>query len=323
MSAYTSRTLVAIFASLFAGSPAAALADSDIRLVDCAGGASIQDAHGKKNPDRALVLVIQGACTQNVDISGDDVELRGEAGASITGAVRILGARRAVVADLKITNPAGDGIFVTDGASATIRGNEINDSSGYGIFVRNASFAIVNDNQMLRNGAVNNTNIDASGIGVSLGSTVRARGNQIAENANTGVEVFDNSVYRSEDDTIAMRNAGPIGRSAVDTFRAGFVDLRNVTVHGHIFVNQQSQLQARNAGAGQSRLEGAISVSQLSLIARRRNSASGRAQFLRRLQCLPVRHQRDAERAVPGPGIRAAPAAASSARAAGLSNRPG
>lgn len=265
MGAHRSKSLLFVVGSLLACAPAIAVADSDIRVVDCAGGASIQEALGKGNPSRPLVLAIRGACEQNVDITRDDVELRGEAGASITGAVRILGARRAVLADLKITNPAGDGIFITDGASATIRGNEINDSSGYGIFVRNASFAIVNDNYLLRNGVVNNSNIDASGIGVSLGSTVRARGNQIAENANTGIEIFDNSVYRGEGDSIAMRASAP-GRSALDTFRNGFVDLRGVSVSGNVLVNQQSQLQARNLEGLTGTITGNIAVGQLSFL---------------------------------------------------------
>lgn len=266
MSAQASRSLLLVLGSLLACSPAITLAESDIRVVDCTGGASIQDALGKKSPDRPLVVMIQGACNQNVEISRDDVELRGEAGASITGAVRIVGARRAVVENLRITNPAGDGIFITDGASATIRNNEINDSSGYGMFVRNASFAVVDGNSMLRNGVVNNTNIDASGIAVAQGSMVRAARNEIRDNANAGIEVFDNSTCRSEGDTIAMRTEAPAGRSAVDTFRNGYVDLRGVTASGNVLVNQQSQLQARNLEGLTSTMTGNIAVGQLSFL---------------------------------------------------------
>lgn len=229
--------------------------------VDCSRGQSIGEV--LRSAERPLTVVVRGACMESVVIGRDDVSLVGDGG-SITGSVTIAGARRAVLADLSITNPAGDGIVVTDGASVTIRNNQINDSSGYGIVVRNASFANVNDNHMLRNGIVGNTNIDASGIGVGHGSTVRALRNEIGENANSGIEVFEGGFYRSEGDTIAMRTSAP-GRSAVDVFRRGHAELRGATVSGNVFVNQQSQLQARNITGQVSRFtNGLIDVSGLS-----------------------------------------------------------
>jgi hypothetical protein len=247
---------------LVACSPAIALGDGDSRTVDCARGQSIAEALEKKNPDRPLTVVVRGTCMEGVVISRDDVSLVGDGG-SINGSVTVAGAQRVVIADLSITNPGGDGVTVTDNASVTIRGNQINDSSGYGIFVRNGSFANVNDNEMMRNGVVNTTNIDASGIAVGVGSTVRGRGNRMAENINTGIEVFDNSTYRGEGDTIAMRISA--GRSAVDTYRSGYVDLRSVTVNGTMLVNQQSQLQVRVVDAP-SVITGNINVSQLSFL---------------------------------------------------------
>jgi hypothetical protein len=247
---------------LIACSPAVALGDGDSRIVDCARGHSIAEALEKKNPDRPLTVVVRGTCMEGVVISRDDVSLVGDGG-SINGSVTVAGAQRVVIADLSITNPGGDGVTVTDNASVTIRGNQINDSSGYGIFVRNGSFANVNDNEMMRNGVVNTTNIDASGIAVGVGSTVRGRGNRMAENINTGIEVFDNSTYRGEGDTIAMRISA--GRSAVDTYRSGYVDLRSVTVNGTMLVNQQSQLQVRVVDAP-SVITGNINVSQLSFL---------------------------------------------------------
>lgn len=264
MTASTIRRLVFLLGSLLACSPGVALGDSDMVVVDCSRGESIRDALGKKNPERPLVVVIRGACTERVTIRQDDVALEGDGG-SIAGSVTIDGARRAVVAGLTITNPAGDGVIVANGASATIRNNRIDDNAGYGVFLRNAAVAIVNENTMLRNGIINPTTIDASGIGVGMGSTVRALRNEIRENANTGIEVFDNSVYRSDGDIIAMRTSAP-GRSAVDTFRAGYVDLRGATVDGHVFVNQQSQLQVRNLEGATSTITGNIGVGQLSFL---------------------------------------------------------
>jgi len=247
---------------LIACSPAVALADADSRTVDCAQGESIADALQKKKFDRPLTVTIRGACTENVAFTQDDITLQGDGG-SITGSVTVDGARRAVVAGLGISNPTGNGVTITNGASATLRDNHIDDSSGYGVFVRHASFAVVNDNTMLRNGIVNNTDVDASGIAVAQGSMVRAARNTIGDNANSGVEVFDNSTYRSEGDTITMRASAP-GRSAVDTYRAGLVDLRGATVTGHVFVNQQAQFQSRNLEGQVTTLSnGNISVSGL------------------------------------------------------------
>jgi hypothetical protein len=244
--------------------PGLALADRDSVIVDCASDLGIQDALGKKNPDRPLTVVVKGACSENVTVQHDDVTLAGDGG-SISGGITIDGARRVVVTGLTITNPTGDGVTVTNGGSAAIGNNHIDDNAGYGIFVRHASFAIVNDNTLLRNGIINPTNADASGIGVSLGSMVRASQNEIRENANTGIEVFDNSTYRSEGDVIAMRTSTP-GRSAVDVFRAAYVDLRGVTVNGRVIVDQQAQLQVRNFEGVTSTITGNISVSGLSLL---------------------------------------------------------
>jgi len=259
MNVSAKKTLVCMIGSLALCSSGIALGDEDTREVDCAKAESIGEALGKKNPDRPLTVVIRGACAEAVTIKQDDITLQGDGGA-ISGGITINGAQRVVVAGLTITNPVGEGITVANGASATLRDNEVNDSSGYGVFVRNGSFATVNSNRMLRNGIVNPTSIDASGIGVSFGSAVRGAGNEMRENANSGVEVFDNSAYRGEGDTIAQRTSAP-GRSAVDTYRAGYVDLRNVTVTGQIFVNQQSQLQVRD-----STLASNIGVSQLSFL---------------------------------------------------------
>jgi parallel beta-helix repeat protein len=265
MSASARQHTVFLLGFLFAGLPGIALGgDSDTLAVDCGRGESIQDALGKKKLDRPLIVVIRGACTENVTVAQDDVTLAGDGGA-ITGAVTIDGARRAVLADLTISNPGGDGVTVANGASATLRNNRIDDNAGYGVFLRNAAFAIVNNNTMLRNGIVNPTTIDASGIGVSMGSTVRATLNEIRENANTGVEVFDNSIYRSDGDTIAMRTSAP-GRSAVDAFRAGHVELRGATVSGNVFLTQQSHVQVRNLEGLTSTITGNLSADGLSFL---------------------------------------------------------
>lgn len=257
---------VLVLASLLLGIglPTATVA-AQVKTVEvkCAEGETIAQAL-QKEESKPLVITVQGTCVENVTIQRDNVTLQGDpvVGGAVT-AVTIDGARRVVVASLTITNESGDGLTVTNGGSATIRDNNIVGNGGYGVFLRNAAFALVNKNSLNNNGQ---TNPDASGIGVSIGSTVRALENEIRDNANAGIEVFDSSTYRSEGDIIAMRTSPP-GLSAVDIFRAGFADLRRVRVNGPVNVNQQSQLQVRNvAGFSPSTITGNISVSGLSLL---------------------------------------------------------
>ena len=65
----------------------------------------------------------------------------------------------------------------------------------------------------------------------------------MAGNTNAGIEVGDNSTYRSEGDTVTSL---PTGRVSLDVYRASLADVRGVTATGNVDVNQQSQLQVRN-----------------------------------------------------------------------------
>jgi hypothetical protein len=141
MIAQAKQRLVFVLGFLFAALPGISLADADSVIVDCPGQ-SIQDALGKKNPDRPLTVVIRGVCMEPVTIKHDDVTLEGDGG-TVAAGVAIDGARRVVVAGLTITNPAGDGVTVTNGGSATISNNHIDDNAGTASFLRHASFAIV------------------------------------------------------------------------------------------------------------------------------------------------------------------------------------
>jgi hypothetical protein len=262
------------------------LAEADavkVITVNCNEGKTIGGILAGEGTKQPLVLRLQGTCAEHVNIGRDDVTLEDD-GSTIAGSVTIDGAQRVVVDGLTITNPIGTGVTITNGGSATLQNNDISNNAAYGVFLRNASVAVVNNNKMINNG-ITGTDVDASGIGVAQASMVRASRNEIRENANTGIEVFDNSTYRGEGDIIAMRTSSP-GRSAVDTFRAGLVDLRGVTVNGVVHVNQQSQLQVRNlAGAGgSSTITGNINVSGLSFLRLR----SGVVRSSSMLSCVPL-----------------------------------
>jgi hypothetical protein len=239
---------------------APAIADQQI-TVDCSAGSIRESLGDKGDKSKPLLLRVRGNCVEHVIIERDDVTLEGDgAGVTITGSVTVDTGRRAVIANLTVWNATGDAVTVINGGSATIRRSNIADNGGYGVSVRNGSFARVEDSVLSRNGR---TNTEASGLFAGTGSTVRGLRNTMEGNANAGIEVGDSSNYRSEGDQVT---ASP-GRASLDVYRAGFVDVRGVTLSGLVDVNQQSQLQVRNvAGFVGSTISGNIVVGALSFM---------------------------------------------------------
>jgi len=240
----------------------AATAAAETIPVDCSKRAINDVLAGKDEKGKPLVLQVRGNCAEHVIIDRDDVTLEGDAsGATIDGSLKIDNARRVVVANLTVTNPGGDGITLTNGASATLRGNTVVLNGGHGVVVFNGSYAVVERNLLSNNGR---TNVQSSGIILNYGSMARGLENVMEGNANAGIEVGDHSTYRSDGDTAT---SAPSGRVALDIYRAGFVDVRRVTATGNVDLNQQSQLQVRNvAGFPASTITGNFVVSGLSYL---------------------------------------------------------
>src|SRR5688572_28636148 len=233
-----------------------------VLTVNCSEGKSIEGAIAGEDGKQVLVLHVQGNCSENLTIKRDDVTLEGDgAGATITGSVTVDTGRRAVIANLTVWNASGDAVTVVNGGSATIRGSTVADNGGYGVSVRNGSFALVEDSVLSRNGRINT---EASGIFVGTGSMARGLRNTMEGNANAGIEVGDNSTYRSEGDSVTSL---PSGRVSLDVYRASLADVRGVTATGNVDVNQQSQFQVRNvANFPVSRVTGNIVVGALSFM---------------------------------------------------------
>jgi hypothetical protein len=240
---------------------APAVADQQIG-VDCSTGTIGEVLAHKGDKSKPLVLRVRGNCAEQVIIERDDVTLEGDsAGATITGSLTVDSGRRALISNLTVWNASGDAVSVINGGSATIRGSTIADNGGYGVSVRNGSFARVEDSVLSRNGRINT---EASGIFVGTGSMARGLRNRMEGNANAGIEVGDNSTYRSEGDSVASL---PSGRVSLDVYRASLADLRGVTATGNVDVNQQSQLQVRNvANFPVSTVTGNIVVGALSFM---------------------------------------------------------
>jgi len=151
MTASAKQRLTFLLGFLFASLPGIALADSDSVIVDCARGRSIQDALGKKNPDRPLTVVIRGACNGDVTVTRDDVTLVGE-GAAVNGTISIVGARRVLIQTLTVSSPNGAGISGTDNAAFTVEDSTIVRNATEGVMVRNGAHATLRRNRLADNG---------------------------------------------------------------------------------------------------------------------------------------------------------------------------
>ena len=149
----------------------------------------------------------------------------------------------------------GGGIRVTDGASATIRGNTITTNFGDGILVSDGAFARVEDNTIEFNGraTAGNDGFGEAGIRVAA-AVVQANGNVNRNPLNISLIVEDGGVYR----TGVILNRGqpdnPFGFEEITAGAAGFAVivnqgsqavLRQVNVTGNVIAANASLLTIR------------------------------------------------------------------------------
>jgi Right handed beta helix region len=177
---------VSLSSVAFLAFPAVANALSDLVInVDCAGGDKIARALSRLNVlDRRMVIVISGTCTENVTIERDDVVLRsGGSGGGVSAAdatsptILINGARRVALENIAV-NGGHDGVRITAGAAATIRGGSIRNAGFYGVRVNNNSSAVIDGSTIEGHGQYGVT---------AVGSTVTVTNSSIRGNGFSGV----------------------------------------------------------------------------------------------------------------------------------------
>lgn len=242
MIAAAKQRLVFVLGFLFASLPGIALADRDSVIVDCTRGRSIQDALGKKNPDRPLEVVIRGACAENVTVTRDDVTLAGEGG-TVNGTISIAGARRVLIQTLTVSSPTGAGISGTDNAAFTVEDSTIARNATEGVLVRSGAHATLRRNRLADNGVAGLPDT-GRGILATHGGSVDAEDNTIVDNRSDGVGVYNNGYARLVRNTIerngrvAAGDAGvQLGRSRA---RAGGNVIRNNTGAAALTVGNHS-----------------------------------------------------------------------------------
>jgi hypothetical protein len=241
------------------------------RSVNCAHpNASIQKEVDKIDHGRPTIIFINGQCEEDVLVEKDDVTLSGnqdEDGTidgGITGTIIVRGARRVRVEYLHITGP-GSGVEVTEGATATIAHSELIDNVNDGVTVSNGGYAHVNFNTITGNGRP--APFFEAGIDVYVNGTVRSRGNYIAGNHYSAVEVGNASYFRSgisagsgppnpdDRDIIIQKgciqgapanSCGAADTNAVECYRSGTCDFRNSDITGFVPISGLSNFDVRS-----------------------------------------------------------------------------
>jgi parallel beta-helix repeat protein len=216
------------------------VAEAKSVTVKCGKG-TISKALSNTGP---LTVVVQGICMENVIITGDDVTLKGDPGATVIAAdaakpnIVIDGARRVLIADLRIQggingilgqrgsafdaenvtvqNAVADGIRVV-AASATILSSTISQNGGAGVAILNGASARLGIRE--QPGAyLGNTIAGNGGSGVTVldGASAYAGGNLIDQNTRFGVQVSAASANLVGGNTISNN-----GLTGVNVSRGG------------------------------------------------------------------------------------------------------
>lgn len=257
--------------------------DNDPRMVDCAAGKTITDALRRARPGRPLLVIIEGTCQEDVEITADDVTLQGGSGA-VDGQITIDGARRVVIDGLTVTGN-GNGIQARRNAAVTVQNSTIENNAVSGIDVTQGAFALIDNNtirsntdceiivrdsghvRMLNNTIVSNqgdSNI-CSAVGAFRDARIRMRGgNTVIQTATapspTALELDHGSTFRQDGghDTI-------VGN--VSIFNMTNADFRDVDITGNVDLFLNSNLRLRDQGTvpGNVTVTGNININRSNL----------------------------------------------------------
>jgi hypothetical protein len=240
---------------------------------------TVQSVIDKVKAGRDTTIFIVGFCDESVSIVNDGITLSGNKDGSGAiggglGEVNVTGAQRIIVEYLELTGD-GYGVLAQEGASITIRHNNIHDNMASGVGAFNQVFARVESNTITQNGLRNE---EESGIDGSGGVTIRSAGNYIAGNNYAAIASGNMSFFRSQAsggdpairDTFLQKGcsggelAGDCGDEdtfAVDCYKNALCDFRGTNVTGGIELSSMSNLEMRNStidgnieGYGGSRL---------------------------------------------------------------------
>jgi hypothetical protein len=234
MTASAIKRAALLLAASVACAPGASLgSDSITRVIRCAHGDSIQRQIDKRNPDKSLVLVIRGTCTEDVTVDRDDVTLAGEAPLAsdkVIGTISVPGSRRVLVRNLAVSSPTGAGIEASDNAAVTIEDSKLDQNGTDGVSVRNGAQATLRRTSLSNNGLAGGPDT-GRGIHATQNGSVDARDSTILNNRSDGVGVFNGSYVRLVANTIEGNGRIEAGEAGVNVGRS------RVRAHGNIIRN--------------------------------------------------------------------------------------
>jgi parallel beta-helix repeat protein len=241
------------------------------QTVNCGMGESIQAALDAEGIDD---IIVEGTCLENIVINGDISELlqivAGSPGSGVQGvtpgvpSITIRGASGVIINGLTVSGNNGDGIALSQNASAMIQNTTIENNAGHGINVEQGAFANLIGNSISSNGKC--------GVRVSDSASARLQGNGITSdqadvNVCAAVGVYRdafvhmfgaNSVTNTTGTGLAVQvdhnstlqqNAGHTTVSGnVEDLNGSSVDFRDVAIMGNVSASANSQLRLRDQG---------------------------------------------------------------------------
>ena len=285
--------------------------------VDCAAGDTVSGAVAAVFPGLEARIVLVSDCTEDVTIRKDGITLDGDpngtghqgGSATLFGGIRLEDANRLGVRNLTVSNPAGNGVEATEGASFRLENAVVTENAGNGVIVFDGANGSIRNSSVSFNGLtgievfngafarVEHNVIEGNGTATEFGygiavsrAVVRASGNQITGNSYAALDVVQNGTYRTgPSEVYEVIGPGSNTGIAMEIARQGYVDLRNVDVEGKITVFQASELDVQGSSANPSRVASDIFTSDFAVVRLLRNvDATGSAfgcSFLSTCSC--------------------------------------
>jgi hypothetical protein len=261
-----SRWLAAALSCCFIATNTALATDDDdgwrTRTVNCNERTnSVQSEIDKVRAGRDTTIFIVGFCEESVNVVKDGITLSGnQDGTGVIGGglteVTVTGAQRVNIEYLELTG-AGYGVLVQEGASVTIRHNNIHDNVADGVGAVNSVYVRVESNMITHNGRLDE---GEAGIDAFVGAFIRSSGNYIADNGYAAIEAGNMAYFRSFGGDIMLQKGcaenepagsgstcGDEGTVAVDCYRMGMCDFRGTDVTGISFISGLSYFDVRNS----------------------------------------------------------------------------
>jgi hypothetical protein len=233
------------------GPPGPSLPPSLGTEVNCNAGESINAALGQQA--ERLTISISGTCVEWVRIARNDVTLQGIVGTNPTimapadggNAIQIQGAQRVHLQGLAVTGGPDVSLEAGDGASFTAYQLKVSNPAGGGLFIGNGSSARIEESEITGNGT--------HGAGADSGSSLILANTQVTDNAKFGVFVQTSALRLVGTTNVARNGTGVYMRNARAVGQGGctIVDNRgggvSAEVGSHLFLEQ-----CRIAGNGGS-----------------------------------------------------------------------